>query len=66
MELKEVHDVPNEVVTNSQWQIAGGLAALAITIVYPFLLPVNGPIAGALISEGITDIIMALVDQGNI
>ena len=64
IQLKEIHDVPGEVITNSQWQIGGGLAALAITIPFPFLLPINGPIAGALIGEGITDIIMALIDQG--
>lgn len=62
--LSRIHDVPNEVIVNAQLQIAGGLAALALCIPFPILLPVNGPIAGALIGEGITDIVMALVDQG--
>jgi preprotein translocase subunit SecA len=64
-QLGEMHDVLNEVIINAQWQIGGGFAALALTIPFPFLLPVNGPIAGALIGEGVTDIIMALIDQGN-
>lgn len=62
--LQEVHDVENKVIVGAQIQIGAGLAALALCIPLPFLLPFNGAIAGALIGEGITDIVTSLIDQG--
>ena len=63
--LKEVHDVPDEVIHRAQGQILGGLAALSSGIVFPPALPVLGPVAGVLISEGVCDIVMELISQGD-
>lgn len=63
--LKEVHDVPDKVVHRAQGQIAGGLASLAVGIAFPPALWICGPAAGALISEGICDIVMELISQGD-
>ncbi|KAL1487767.1 hypothetical protein ABEB36_015602 [Hypothenemus hampei] len=53
-----------EVIAGAQIQIGGAFALLASAAAFPVLLPVNGPLAGAMISEGITDIITALIQQG--
>ncbi|WP_341757414.1 hypothetical protein [Candidatus Tisiphia endosymbiont of Ditula angustiorana] len=63
-QLRKIHDVHEEVITGAQIQIGGAFALLASAAVFPVLLPVNGPLAGAMISEGITDIITALIQQG--
>lgn len=62
--LKMVYDVPEKVIHRALAQIAGGIATLAVGIVFPPSLPVCGPIAGALISEGVCDIVMELISQG--
>jgi hypothetical protein len=54
--------VPNEIVIWAQYQIAAGLSLLALCVPFPFLLPVKAPLANVLIYEGITDIVMALIN----
>ncbi|WP_341760877.1 DnaJ domain-containing protein [Candidatus Tisiphia endosymbiont of Thecophora atra] len=61
---REVHDVPDNVITRVQAQIVSGLAALAAGLVFPPLLIVTGSAAGVLISEGICDIVMELISSG--
>lgn len=63
--LKEVHDASETVILRAQAQIGGGLASLAIGLAFPPALPICGPVAGALIGEGICDIVMELISQGN-
>ncbi|KAL1489919.1 hypothetical protein ABEB36_013845 [Hypothenemus hampei] len=63
-QLRKIHDVHKEVISRAQIQIGGAFALLASAAVYPVLLPVNGQLAGAMMSEGITDIIIALIQQG--
>lgn len=46
-------------------QKGGGLAALAAGLAFPPILPAMGPIAGTLISEGISDIVLELISQGD-
>lgn len=62
-ELKPVHDVPEHVLTNAKIQIGAGLGLLGLALWFPICSPVIGPLGGAMISEGITDIIFSLFDQ---
>lgn len=62
-QLQEVHNVPKQILDSAKAQIGSGLVLLGITVGIPVLLPFYGPIAGLLISEGITDILMSLLDQ---
>lgn len=62
--VRKIHDVPKQVITGAQIQIGSGFSLLASAAAFPFLLPVNAPLGGALISEGITDIITSLIHQG--
>lgn len=59
--IGKVPDVEPSIIQAAQGQIAGGLTLLAAAAVFPPLLIVNGPAAGALISEGICDIVMELI-----
>jgi hypothetical protein len=63
--LREVHDVPKELIVRAQGQIGGGLALLAMGVAFPPSVPAMGPIAGILISEGICDIVIELISCGN-
>lgn len=67
--LKEVHDVPDKVVTRAQAQIGGGIAALAtaatLSIICPPASVALTTAGGALISEGVCDIVMELISQGD-
>ena len=62
--LREVFDVPPEIITGAQVQIGLGLAALAAGIAFPPALFICAPLAGTLISEGICDIIIELISKG--
>lgn len=63
--LREVHDVPDEIIRSAQGQIAAGIAALAAGILFPPSLPVVAPAAATLISEGVCDIVIELISKGN-
>lgn len=63
--LREVHDASKEVILGAQIQIGSGIAVLLSGIAFPPAIPFTGPIAGALISEGICDIAIELISQGN-
>jgi hypothetical protein len=54
-QLKVIHGVPKEIIRIAQAQILLGLV---------MCLTPAAPIAGVFISEGMSDIIMALIDQG--
>jgi len=62
--MRQVHDVPDQIIERAQGQISGGLAALAVGVIFPPLLIAMGPAAGLLISEGICDIVIALISNG--
>lgn len=62
--LREVFDVAPEIIMGAQIQIGLGLAALAAGIAFPPALPICAPLAGTLISEGISDIVVELVSKG--
>jgi len=62
--LKEIHDVSEETIESAQAQILSGIALQATCLLFPPALAVCGPISGTLISEGISDIITALMNQG--
>ncbi|KAL1506880.1 hypothetical protein ABEB36_006162 [Hypothenemus hampei] len=49
-QLRKIHDV-HKVIAGAQIQIGGAFALLASAAAFPVLLPVNGPLAGAMISE---------------
>ena len=51
-QLKEVHDVAQEVITGAQAQILGGIGMLAMGLCFPPSLVVIAPVASAMISEG--------------
>lgn len=63
--LREVHDAHHEVIIGAQVMIGSGVAALGAGIMNPLILPIMGPIAGALISEGICDIVIELLSRGH-
>lgn len=64
IELKEVHDVPATITQSAQEQIKFGTLLFASAVPFPFLAPALLPIASLLITEGISDIITSLIDQG--
>jgi hypothetical protein len=63
--LKEIHDVPSTVIHTAQSHIALGIVALAAGLCFLPAFPIMSGIAGALISDGIMDIVMELLSQGN-
>jgi len=62
--VKKVYDVPTIVLNRAIAQILGGVAALAIGLAFPPALVCLAPIAGCLISEGVSDIVLELISQG--
>lgn len=63
--LREVHDVPEEIIRSAQAQISAGIATLAAAVLFPPSLPITAPSAATLISEGICDIVIELISKGN-
>ncbi|KAG5679169.1 hypothetical protein PVAND_008759 [Polypedilum vanderplanki] len=61
--LQEVYDAHPAVIAAAQAQILSGLAALGIGLAFPPSLSIMGRIAGALISEGISDIVIELITK---
>lgn len=62
--LKKVNDVPEIKLNRAIAQIAGGIGALAIGIAFPPAMLVCGPCAACLISEGVCDIVLELISNG--
>ncbi|EFA09123.1 uncharacterized protein LOC103314809 [Tribolium castaneum] len=63
--LREIHDVPDAVIKAAQGQIIAGIAALGVGLAFLPIFPLMSNIAGTLISEGVIDIVMQLLTQGN-
>lgn len=59
--LRYVKDVPDYVIHVAQGQIIGGIAALAAGLVFPPILPFMSSLGVTLITEGIIDIVFALI-----
>jgi hypothetical protein len=62
--LREFHDVHKQVILGAQFQISGGLTALAAGIAFPTILPIMDPIAGTLIAEGVCNIVIEFLSKG--
>jgi hypothetical protein len=61
--LKEIRDVPENIIKGAQAQIGLGLSALFAGAAFPPILPVMGEIAGILIGEGVSDIVSELLSK---
>lgn len=61
--LREVHDVCPEIVKGAQIQIGGGIALLATGFCFPPALPVTSAIGGTMITEGLCDIAIELINK---
>jgi preprotein translocase subunit SecA len=63
--LRKIQDVPSTVIHTAQSHIKLGIAALAAGLCFLPAFPLMSGIAGALISDGIMDIVMELLSKGN-
>jgi hypothetical protein len=63
--LREVHDVCQEIVTGAQIQIGGGIALLATGFCFPPALPVTSAIGGTMITEGLCDVAIELINKNS-
>lgn len=63
--LKEVHDVHNNIVMVAQAQIASGIALIMSSAILAPSAPMLLKMSSVLISEGITDIVNELINQGD-
>jgi len=62
--LRKVQEVQPAVLTRARAQIGFGLSLLGTAALFPYTAPVCGPVSGTFISEGITDLISELINQG--
>jgi hypothetical protein len=62
-QLGRCYDVPSEMLTSAKWQIYSGMGILASSIIFPPSAFVTVPIANLLITEGLTDVFMALINS---
>lgn len=62
--LREVKDVDPVVVSSVRVQVISGMAVLASGIIFPPAIPFTGPIGSTLISEGICDIAIEVINSG--
>lgn len=63
--LKEVHDICPEIAKAAKVQIGGGIALLAAGCCFPPALPVTSAIGSTMISEGISDIAIELINTNS-
>jgi hypothetical protein len=56
---------PDAVIHTAQAEIAAGISILTVGLCFLPAFPVISELAGTLISDGIMDIVMELVSQGN-
>ncbi|MDR3291723.1 MAG: hypothetical protein LBT10_06205, partial [Methanobrevibacter sp.] len=63
--LREVHDVCPEIAKGAQIQIGGGIALIAAGICFPPALPVTSAIGGTMITEGICDVAIELINKNS-
>ncbi len=61
--LREVHDVCPEIVKGAQIQIGGGIALLATGFCFPPALLITSSIGGTMITEGLCDIAIELINK---
>ncbi|XP_053695325.1 uncharacterized protein LOC128742863 [Sabethes cyaneus] len=61
--IREVHDVSPQIVRAAQIQIGGGLALIASGVLFPPALPVTCSIGGTMITEGLCDIAIELINK---
>lgn len=64
MQLQEMYPVYPEVIAGAQIQLALAASLFAAGLCYPPLLGVLGQFAGIIIAEALTDIVLALINQG--
>ncbi len=63
--LREVHDVCPEIAKGAQIQIGGGIALIATGFCFPPALPVTSAIGGTMITEGICDVAIELINKNS-
>ncbi|MDN3030001.1 MAG: hypothetical protein QMO91_01325 [Candidatus Tisiphia sp.] len=63
--LREVHDICPEIATGVQVQIGGGIALIATGFCFPPALPVASAIGGTMITEGICDVAIELINKNS-
>ncbi|BES99166.1 SecA DEAD-like domain [Nesidiocoris tenuis] len=63
--LREVHDVCPDIARAAQIQIGGGIALLVSGMCFPPAMPVTSAIGGTMITEGITDIAIELINRNS-
>lgn len=64
--LRKITLVEDELIWSARGQIGFALTLYASGAAFPAVLPVAAPIANVFLSEGITDIINALINQGSV
>jgi hypothetical protein len=60
--LETVNDPSDEVIASAQGHIAAGLISIGVGVFLPFVAPVSVPVGITLIIEGISDVIMEILD----
>jgi hypothetical protein len=60
--LETVNDPSDEVIASAQGQIAAGLALIGAGTVFPIVAPVSVSVGVTLITEGIIDVLMEILD----
>ncbi|AFC70032.1 preprotein translocase subunit SecA [Rickettsia amblyommatis] len=63
--LREVHDVCPEIAQGAQIQIGGGIALLATGFCFPPALPITSAIGGTMITEGVCDVAIELINKNS-
>ena len=63
--LREVHDVCPEIAKGAQIQIGGGIALIATGFCFPPALPVTSAIGGTMITEGVCDVAIELINKNS-
>ncbi|VEN56915.1 unnamed protein product [Callosobruchus maculatus] len=63
--LREVQDVPSDIIKGAQIQIGTGIGVFVTGCCFPPAFPVVTPIAGMMIGEGVCDVIVELIRRGN-
>jgi hypothetical protein len=60
--LDTVNDPSTEVIASAQGQIAGGFTLLGVGLFFPITCPLSVPIGNIMMTEGVTDILLEILD----